>query len=159
MLSSSSKAIDVILSHMLWALLYNLKPQVEKWTTWGADCSHDISRQSSEKWPQGNGNNPTLELKMDGLWNNQGDTGQTARTDFMMTIRTDCTVPACSTFPPSIKALVNWLSVTRSQHLNRSLPTQPPTSCLVAGLWNKANFPFNKPCLFTDFCSTNWENQ
>ena len=122
-----------ILNHMLWTVLHILKPQVEKWTTWGANWGHDVSWHSSEKWPQGIGNNPTLELKMDGLWNNQGDTGQTARTNFMMTIRIDCTVPACSTFPPSIKALVNWLSVTKSQPLNRSLPTHTHTP--LPGSW------------------------
>ena len=46
-------------------------------------------------------------------------------TNFKMTVKAECAVLTCSTFPPSIKALVLWLSVADSQLLNMSLPFLP----------------------------------
>ena len=52
-------AISCELSHRYWN-----PTSWKKLTTWWPDYSHDISCHNSENWPQGNGNKPTLELKI-----------------------------------------------------------------------------------------------
>ena len=62
-------------------------------------------------------------------------------TNFKTTVRADCAVSARSPLPPSIKALAPWLSVRESAFGQESaLPPPNP----VAGIQNKANFPFHQ---------------
>ena len=72
--------------------------------------------------------------------------GRPRMTNVKMTVSADCAVSECSPLRPSIKALAHWLSVGGSRPLDRSPPLP-----LVAGIWNKANFPFHQPCLFIGF--------
>ena len=66
-----------------------------------------------------------------------------------MTVRDDCDASACNLpLLLSVKSLTPCLSGEgESQPLDRCLPPSPP----VAGIWNKANFPFHQPGLFTGF--------
>ena len=150
--SSFSRAIDNILSHILWAVLSILKLQVEKLTTWWPDCVQDMSYHNSKNWPQRNGNKSTLELKINCTRNNQNDAGQTTDDQLKMTVRDDCAVSAFN-LPPatrSIKALTLYFSggwEGGSWPLDRCPPPSPP----VAGIWNKTSFPFHQPGLLTDF--------
>lgn len=99
--------------------------------------------------PSGNGNQPPLELKMTRTQSHQEDAGKATDDRLKMLIRADCTVSTCSPLLPSVKTLAHRLPVGESWPLerHRCLPQCPPT--LVAGIWNKPNFP--PTCLFVGF--------
>ena len=70
-----------------------------------------------------------------------------------ITVRDDYAVPACS-HPPyfCLWKLVQPLLVRAGREsafgqMSTTLPSTPP----VAGIWNKANFPFHQPGLLIDF--------
>ena len=66
-------------------------------------------------------------------------------TNVKMTGRAYCTVSVWSHLPLYIKSLAHWLSVLGSRPwMGRGW--NPPLD-VVAGIQNKANFPFHQPCL------------
>jgi len=77
-------------------------------------------------------------------------------TNLKVTVRADCAV---STRNPSFcpdTLLPHSLPVRRSRPLDTRPPTAPPLPptpppLAVAGVWNKANFPFHQPGLFIGF--------
>ena len=71
-----------------------------------------------------------------------------------MTIRADSTISACSPLPLSIKFFPTDCQLGGCRRLDRHLPPTP-----VAGIWNKANFPFHKPGLFIVFWVTSSQTQ
>ena len=72
-------------------------------------------------------------------------------TNFKMTVRADCAVSACSPLTVSIKTFAPWLSgPPLSKGVSLWTGVHPPPT-LVAGIQNKANFPFHQPGLFIGF--------
>ena len=74
-----------------------------------------------------------------------------------MTVRADCAVSACSPLPLPVKALAPRLSGW-AWGVGRPLDRSPLPPYQVAGLWNKANFPFHQPCLFIGFRAASSHN-
>ena len=70
-------------------------------------------------------------------------------TNFKMTVRADCAVSTRSLLHLSIKALAHWLSWTGGETGSGQVSTLPPP--WVAGIQNKASFPFYKSSLCTGF--------
>ena len=134
---------------MSWLLNTKIPTKWKKLTTWWPDCSRDISWYNSENWLQRHRNKLILELKINCTWNNQDDADQTTAWPILRWV-SELTVSVRNPLPSPIKDLAHWLSEVGSQPLDRSLPLLPhPT--LVAGLWNKANFPFHQHHHFIDF--------
>ena len=70
-------------------------------------------------------------------------------TNFKMTVRADCAVSTRSLLHPSVKALAHWLSWTGGETGSGQVSTiHPPW---VAGIQNKASFPFYQSSLCTGF--------
>ena len=69
-------------------------------------------------------------------------------TSLKMTVRDDYTLSACNPPPTlSIKTFTPWLLGWGESAFGQGRPLSLP----VAGIWNKANFPFQRPGLFTGF--------
>ena len=136
--------MDNILSHILWALSQILKPSMEKLTIWWPDYSHYISCYNWETWPQRNAN----KMQTSRPWNWRLTIFETIKlklvrppmTNLKLTVRDNCAISACGNPLLSIKPLAPLVSAGGSQPLDRCLPFP-----LVAGIWNKANFPFHQP--------------
>ena len=115
----------------------------KKLTTWWPDHTHHISCHNSQKKLQ----------RTNGPWNWRLTIPKTIKmtlvrplmTDFKMTVRADYAVSAWSPLPLSIKALAPWLSEQGVTFRQESALPQLP---LVAGIQNKANFPFHQPDFF-----------
>ena len=124
----------------------------KKLATWWPDCRHDISFHNSKNCPQGDENKPTMEPKINCPWNNQDDSGQTIHDQFgddcQSSLCCFCMQPRPSVYKSSCPLVVmgeqGWQG--ESQPLDRSLPPLP-----IAGIQNKANFPFHQPGLFIGF--------
>ena len=69
-------------------------------------------------------------------------------TNFKMTVRADCAVSAHSPLPLPVKILASWLS-GRGGAGPWTGVCPPPTQ--VAGIQNKASFPFHQTCPFIGF--------
>ena len=117
---------------------------MEKLTTWWPGCTQDLSCHNSKNWPHRNRNKCTLERKINYTWNNQDDASQAMHYQLKMTARNDCSLSA--SFSPAPLPLSVYLSSHPllvgdggSWPLDRGLPPSPQ----VAGIWNKAKFPFH----------------
>ena len=103
------------------------------------------------------------EMGTNGLWNWRLTVPKTIKmmlvrplmTNLKMTVRDDCAVSACSPPPltllmlsPTPNPLLVWAGGWGKVSLWTDACRPPPT---VAGTWNKPNFPFHQPGLFTDF--------
>ena len=121
-----------------------------RWLAWH-------SCHSSENWPQGNRNKLSLGLKTNYPWNNQDEADQTAAWPIsrclseLTVLFLHVTLFLLLFF---FKKKKGPLTVSQGNWpWDESLPFQTwiCPSCLVASLWNKANFPFHQLCLFIGF--------
>ena len=142
--SSSSRAIDNILSLILWIVL--LKPSP------GGEVNYmdqTVAVTKAAAIPRIG----LKEMRTNKLWNWRLTVPKRTKmmlvrplmTNLKMTVRADCTVSACSPLLQPIRALPHWLSVRGSWPFDRC--HHPP----VARIWSTANFPFHQPGLFIGF--------
>ena len=106
------------------------------------DYSHDISCYNSKNWPKDVGTNWSLKWRLTTLKTIKMALIRQPRSEFKMVVRVDCAVSACRPLSQPVKALAHWLSavvVVVELLLDRSSPFSQ-----VAGIRNRANFPFTQ---------------
>ena len=105
-----------------------------------ADYSHDISCYNPKNWPKDVGTNWSLKWRLSTLKTIKMALIRPPRTKFKMIVRVDCAVSAFRSLPQPIKSLAHSLSVVVVELLlDRSSPFPQ-----VAGIQNRANFPFHQ---------------
>ena len=70
-------------------------------------------------------------------------------TKLNMSVRDECAVSACNPSPVSVYKMLSPPALDRCQPLDWCLPPSPYPA--VAGIWNKAKFPFYQPGLLIGF--------
>ena len=146
--SFPSRAIENILSCLV------ATKTLTRWKTltkWWQDRSHDVSCPNSENWTQTNVINRPWNWRLTVFKSIK--MSMIRPTKFKMAFSASCTLSTGSPLPlPThllnclLKALAHWLSVG-----GMGLWTwvcSPP----ITTLQNKANLPFQKPCLFIGIC-------
>ena len=140
--------IDTELFYRYW----NRPPPQPGEVNWWPDCSHD-DQTVAMTWAATILKTGLKEMEINWPWNWRLTVPKTipltlVRTLhdwFQMTVKSWlCFVSACNPIPLSIEALL-LVSV------GAGLWTDICYSPLVAGIWNKANFPFHKPSLLIGF--------
>ena len=122
----------------------------KKLITWWAECSYDMRCHNSENWPQQNGIELTLELRINCTQNSWDDTIRPWHDQFEDDCQSWLLFLHVAPLLLSIKALAPLAATgqgRRSRLLDKCLSPSPP----VVSIWNKANFPFYQPGLFIGF--------
>ena len=135
----------------LWCLNLYIPKICSLWGCWGLDTTERLHFHFSLSCiGEGNGN----PLQCSCLENPRGRRAWWADVCGVTQSRTRLKWLSSSSSSTSISVYKNscptGCQLGRSWPLNRCLP-----SCSVAGIWNKANFPFHQPGLFIGFWAVN----
>ena len=154
--SVPSQGLQLIFWAISWELSY--RDWNTKWRklhddqtaprTWAATVPRTGHKETGTNWPWNWRLTVSKTTKMTLL--------RALMTNLRMTVRADCAVSACSTPPTSLykSSCPTGCQCGVGVSLWTGVHHPPPT---VAGIWNKANFPFHQPGLFIGFwAASSW---